>query len=102
MILSFRQCRPQGLILGVLLLLPLLFVACGGGGDGGSANVATDATLVVTPTPELPVFEGKPLVVYVVGPLSGPDAQRGQAQTAGAQVAADQLNLSGGLLDRRI
>ena len=99
---GFRQYCPQVLILGVLLLLPLLFVACGGGGDGGSANVATDATLVATPSPELPAFEGKPLVVYVVGPLSGPDAQRGQAQAAGARVAADQLNRDGGLLGREI
>jgi glycine betaine/proline transport system substrate-binding protein len=46
-------------------------------------------------------FEGE-AVIYVVGPMSGRDAEKGQAQAAGARLAAQEFNLGGGLLNQKI
>ena len=77
-------------------VLPLL-AACAGGGDG---EAEPGETLAPTgePTPTaVTSFEGE-VVVYVVGPMSGPDAQRGKELAAGARLAAEDLNRTGGLL----
>lgn len=58
----------------------------GGAGTGGNAG---------TPTSQL---NGKPVTIGFLGPLSGANAQTGQAQLLGAQVAVDQINAKGGVL----
>lgn len=60
------------------------------------------AEAVVEPTPTMPSSYAGEAVIYVVGPLSGPDAEKGQAQAAGARLAADHFNRRGGLLERQI
>ncbi len=46
-------------------------------------------------------FEGQ-ITIYVVGPMSGPDAEKGQSQAAGARFAAQELNQRGGLLHQEV
>jgi branched-chain amino acid transport system substrate-binding protein len=43
-----------------------------------------------------------PIKIGVVGPQSGPLAEIGENQVAGAQVAVDQINAAGGILGRQI
>jgi len=79
-------------LLPVLLALTLLLSACTGGGEVPTGQTA----------PSGPVsFEGE-AVVYVVGPMSGLEAERGQAQTGGARLAAEELNAAGGVLRHKI
>ena len=92
----------QGLlILGMLVALSLLLAACAGDGDGGPGPGGTLApTAEPTPT-AVTTFEGE-AVVYVVAPLSGEDAQKGQALGAGARFAAEELNRVGGVLGNKV
>lgn len=86
---DFRSVRPWLLA----LLMVLLLSACEGGEENNE---------LPTPTPTVEIsFEGE-VVIYVVGPMSGPDAQKGQAQAAGARLAAAEWNAKGGLLKRKI
>ena len=67
--------------------------------EGGEAPPKADeqATPMARTTPAKPVtFEGE-VAIYVVGPMSGQDAEKGQAQAAGARLAAEELNQGGGL-----
>ena len=96
--------RARGRVMWLSLLatgvfIALLLAACSGGGGGGE-QVTLGPTPEPSPTP-VTVFDGE-VVVYVVGPLSGPNAQRGQALAAGARLAAEELNGTGGLLDNKI
>lgn len=77
--------------------LVLLLAACGG--TTPPANDAPSAPEAPTATP-IPL-EGE-AVVYVVAPLSGPDAEEGQAQAAGARLAAATLNAQGGLMGQQV
>lgn len=52
-------------------------------------------------TPTAVALEGE-AVIYVVVPLSGPQAEQGQAQAAGARLAASILNEQGGLAGQQI
>ncbi|WP_167138525.1 ABC transporter substrate-binding protein [Diaminobutyricimonas sp. TR449] len=45
---------------------------------------------------------GEPIKIGVVGPQSGPLAEIGENQVAGAQVAVDQINAAGGILGREV
>ena len=98
--------RARGRVIWLSLLatgvfIALLLAACsGGGGGGGGEQVTVGPTTEPSPTP-VTVFDGE-VVVYVVGPLSGPNAQRGQALAAGARLAADELNGTGGLLGNKV
>ena len=87
----------------LLLILSLMFFllpACGS--DQDEVSETNEQPSVVEHTPELPVsFDGE-VVIYVVGPLSGSDAEKGQAQAAGARLAAEELNRAGGLLGQEI
>lgn len=85
--------KSQLSLLALVIALVVLLLSCQGG---------EEVKPTVQPTPEKPVtFEGE-VVIYVVGPLSGQDAEKGQAQAAGARFAAEELNRSGGLLNRKI
>ena len=97
--LGADSLRYRAFLLGLLVALPLLLAACTGGGGGGDQQTAGPTT-EPSPTP-VPVFDGE-VVVYVVGPLSGPNAQRGQAMAAGARLAAEELNGTGGLLGNKV
>ena len=98
-----RSRKPKNIFVLALIasLLLLSAIACGGK-EPPLEEPALQASATPTPIPQLPPFEGEPVVVYVVGPLSGENAQVGQAQAVGARLAADQLNRAGGLLGREI
>ena len=103
MVSAFRSHPARIFIPYLLAIVALLMVSCGGNEPSAQSPAQTSpAAPEPTPTAELPTFTGKPAVIYVVGPLSGENAQVGQAQAAGARVAADQLNRAGGLLGREI
>jgi branched-chain amino acid transport system substrate-binding protein len=55
--------------------------ACSGGSGGGSDD---------------------PIKIGVVGPQTGPLAEIGENQVAGAEVAVDQINAAGGILGRQV
>ncbi|MFW6195494.1 MAG: ABC transporter substrate-binding protein, partial [Chloroflexota bacterium] len=82
----------------MLLFLAAVLGACQNGGENGGEDTPEPTP---TPTPTPVPLEGE-ATIYVAGPLSGPDAASGQAQAAGARLAADQLNRVGGLQGRRI
>jgi len=89
------QTGKQHLLRGFLfMLLATLMVACGG------TSPAQD-TPAIEPT-ATPVPLSGEAVIYVVAPLSGAQAEQGQAQAAGARLAASILNEQGGLLGREI
>ena len=54
------------------------------------------------PTPSKSVTLEGESVIYVVGPMSGQNAEKGQAQAAGARLAAEEFNLRGGLFNRKV
>ena len=90
------------IIIGVVLTL--LLAACGAdtaapdtGAASNDANVAAQPTTEPTPV----TFDGE-AVIYVAAPLSGRAAGEGQAQAAGARLAAEILNEQGGVLGREI
>ena len=87
--------------LAFLLTITLFAAACAGGGDGATEPGGTLAPTVEPTATPVTSFTGQ-VVVNVVAPLSGPDAQRGQALAAGARLAADELNRTGGLLGNKI
>lgn len=84
------QVYPLTLLLFALLTL----TACGGDDPATVEETATDA-------PPPVALEGE-AIIYVVAPLSGPHAEQGQSQAAGARLAAATLNETGGLLGQRI
>ena len=95
---GFTTLRGSLWLLALLLVLPLLLAACAGGDKAPVETVGP--TVEPSPTP-VTEFAGE-AVVYVVAPLSGPEAQRGQALAAGARLAAEELNQIGGVLGRKI
>lgn len=87
----------MSLLLGLLLSV----TGCEKAPETTPKNEATDEP-EVQPTPTMPTdFEGHALI-YVVAPLSGEDAAKGQAQAAGARLAAEEYNRQGGLFQRKI
>ena len=78
------------LLLALVITLVLLLSACQGSEEGAPPTTTKPVT-----------FEGE-VVVYVVGPMSGADAEKGQALAAGARFAAEELNQSGGLLKQKV
>ena len=90
-------------LLAIAVLASLLVAACSGGGDGNGEPDATGTAAPTVPPTATPVtvFDGE-VVVYVVAPLSGEDAQRGQALGAGARLAAEEMNRTGGLMGNKI
>ncbi len=84
-----RRLRP-------LLVVVLMFIltACG-------ATMTDSTPEAAPPTATPPPLSGEALI-YVVAPLSGPDAEQGQAQAAGVQLAADYANERGGLQGQRV
>lgn len=88
-------------LISLLLGLFLGTTSCEKAPETTSENEAADAP-EVQPTPTMPTdFEGQALI-YVVAPLSGEDAAKGQAQAAGARLAAEEYNRQGGLFQRKI
>ena len=90
----------------LLLLTGFLLAACGADTAAPQDTAADDTSSsedaqasVTQPTPVS--FDGQ-AVIYVAAPLSGPNAGEGQAQAAGARLAADILNEQGGVLGREI
>ena len=73
----------------LLLLVAALAAACG-------ASLSAPTADSPTPTATAAPLSGE-AVIYVTAPLSGPGAEEGQAQAAGARLAADVLNEQGGL-----
>ncbi|MEJ2208666.1 MAG: ABC transporter substrate-binding protein, partial [Anaerolineae bacterium] len=67
-------------VLLTLIVLCLLLAACGGGGEPTKGEVT----------------------IYVVGPLSGFQANGGQTVLGGARLAAEKINRAGGLLGYKI
>ena len=65
------------------IVLTLLLAACGSGGGSGSTNTT-------------------PVKVGVIGPFSGFEAFIGPDILKGVQVAADQINKSGGIMGRKV
>ena len=49
----------------------------------------------------VPVFSGE-AIIYVVGPLSGDQADGGQSVLGGARKRADEANKQGGVLGRKL
>ncbi|MCP4349459.1 MAG: ABC transporter substrate-binding protein [Desulfobacterales bacterium] len=91
MISGFNSRLTWYFILMLLIVQSLLLLCCKG-------NVQTPPEAA----PEKPVsFQGE-AVIYVVGPMSGPNADKGQSQAAGARLAALELNRKGGVLNRKI
>ena len=89
----------------LVILLALAALACGGEAVAPVASVPDQSpvpTTVAPPPTETPIALSGEAIIYVVGPLSGEDAQKGQAQVAGALLAAEELNQTGGVLKRRI
>ena len=80
-------------LLSVVTVLSLLLLSC----QGGQEKPPTGQ-----PISTKPVAYGGEVVIYVVGPMSGRDAEKGQAQAAGARLAAEELNQGGGLLKHKI
>ena len=88
-------------LLALLVVQLLLLSSCQRGGEEPQ-EAGEQGTSIVQPKPAKPVtFEGES-VVYVVGPMSGRNAEKGQAQAAGARLAAEELNQRGGVLNRKI
>ncbi len=96
MISGFNSRRSWYLILMILIAQSLLLLCCKG-------DVQTPPRAAPQqPVPEKPVsFQGE-AVIYVAAPMSGPNADKGQSQAAGARLAALELNRKGGLLKRKI
>jgi branched-chain amino acid transport system substrate-binding protein len=92
-IMLFVKPIRTGVQMFILIMTATVLAACG----GTFAPAAVQPTTAPTPVP----LEGE-AVIYVVAPLSGAHAQQGQAQAAGARLAAAVLNEQGGLLGRRV
>lgn len=91
----------QLLLLALLVEQTLLLPSCKREGET-TPKAGEQTTVTAQQAPEKPVtFDGE-VLIYVVGPMSGRDAEKGQAQAAGARFAAEELNRSGGLLKRKI
>lgn len=68
-----------------------------------SQILAATAVLAVLAAPAAAQNSGsEPIKVGFFGPLTGPTAQAGQALRNGARTAVDEINESGGLLDRQL
>lgn len=76
------------------MLLAVVLAACGGSAEAPNVPAAAPSA---TPVP----LSGE-AVIYVAAPLSGIHAQEGQAQAAGARLAAAMLNEQGGLNGQEI
>ncbi len=92
-VLTIRKGNSLGLWLPFLvILLALAALACG---DEAVAPVASGPDQSPVPATVAPPPTGTPIpltgeaIIYVVGPLSGEEAQKGQAQVAGALLAAE-------------
>jgi glycine betaine/proline transport system substrate-binding protein len=97
-----RKTRPRYWVWGIMLILLTLFIAACGADAPTSDTSANDANTesvaaTATPTP----LEGE-VVIAVVAPLSGAEAQQGQALASGARLAAEIQNMQGGLQGQRI
>ena len=93
--------RGWGLLL-VLVFGPMLLMPGCQKDDETPNQAGRLETPAVQPPSAKPVtFEGES-VIYVVGPLSGRHAEKGQAQAAGARLAAREQNERGGLLNHKI
>jgi len=77
----------------MLAAVMLMATACG--------PVAAPAVTDSPPTATAQPLSGE-AVVYVVASLSGPSAEQGQAQAAGARLAATYANENGGLLGQQV
>jgi branched-chain amino acid transport system substrate-binding protein len=91
--------------LALATVLALLLAACGDEplldeGEGGGDEQAADAE--AEPDPDVDMPEGDPLKVGMVAALSGGIAVFGVAAQNAAQMAIDELNESGGVLDRPV
>ena len=71
----------------VSLALALVVTACGGGGDRPGTGSSTDTS---------------PIVIGVVGPMTGLAAFVGKNMVEGIQLAVDDLNAAGGVLGRQV
>ncbi len=98
---SFNSRRSRYFIL-VLLIAQALFLMCCGESGQAPQQTGEQKAKVEKPKPAKPVtFKGE-AVIYVVGPMSGRNAEKGQSQAAGARLAADELNRQGGLFNRKL
>jgi len=101
MMLNLYSRWSRSWLLTLLVVQLLLISSCQRGGEEPQ-EAGEQKTPIVQPKPAKPVtFEGES-VVYVVGPMSGRNAEKGQAQAAGARLAAEELNRQGGVLNRKI
>jgi branched-chain amino acid transport system substrate-binding protein len=82
-----RLRTPVAKLAVAVLTLSLLAAACGGGGDTKSKVSGSD--------------DG-PIKIGVVGPMTGLAAFVGKNMVEGIQLAVDDLNQSGGVLDRQV
>ena len=93
----FRQMITRvGHVWWVLMALAVVIAAC----DSVPAPDTDDTATV--PATATPVPLSGEAVIYVVAPLSGERAQQGQAQSAGARLAASILNEQGGINGQEI
>jgi branched-chain amino acid transport system substrate-binding protein len=73
-------------------LCAVLVAGCAGGGGGASPSASTPSTGAAGTT-----ADARSLTIAVGGPLSGPEAATGAAIVAGARIAADLVNATGGI-----
>lgn len=98
---SFNFRRFRCWILVILIAQALILMCCGESGQAPQ-QTGDQKAKVEKPKPAKPViFQGES-VIYVVGPMSGRNAEKGQSQAAGARLAAEELNRQGGLFNREI
>ncbi|MBM3693063.1 MAG: hypothetical protein FJW77_07215, partial [Actinobacteria bacterium] len=89
---------PEESYVRVRVRVPTLLVVCA---LVGSLAVAAPGG-AQTGTPGTTVAAGSPVRIGLEGPLTGSQQAYGQGMLKGAQLAADRLNASGGILGRKI
>lgn len=85
------------LLAAVLLALLLAMTGCAGGGDDTSASGGTGET-----TSSDEAAAGEPIKIGEIIMLTGSSGFYGQAIDEGVQMAVDELNADGGVLDRQL
>jgi branched-chain amino acid transport system substrate-binding protein len=105
---TMNEVRKRRRSWGALIVaLALVLAACGDeplidAGEGAADDPDSGEGEEVEPDPEVEMPEGDPLTVGMVAALSGGIAVFGVAAQNAAQMAIDELNEDGGVLDRPV
>jgi len=101
MVFSFDFRKIRWIIFIFIVTFALLLQGCEEGSKTTQQNGEKKTTVEKQASVKSVTFQGE-AVIYVVGPMSGQNAEKGQSQAAGARLAANELNRIGGLFHRKI